>query len=47
MRKRDKLYYKIKHQPSQEKSRKLKTLKHLIQSQRRKAYWDYVDDLIT
>ena len=30
-----------------EKSRKLKTLKHLIQSLSRKAYWDYVEDLIT
>ena len=47
MRKRDKLYYKNKHQPSSEKSRKLKSLKHLIQSQSRKAYWDYVEDLIT
>ena len=47
MRKRDKLYYKNKHQPSTEISRKLKTLKHLIQSQRRKAYWDYVEALIT
>ena len=47
MRKRDKLYYKNKHQPSSEKSRKLKSLKHLIQSQSRKAYWDYVEDLIS
>ena len=47
MRKRDKLYYKNKHQPSSEKSCKLKSLKHLIQSQSRKAYWDYVEDLIT
>ena len=47
MRKRDKLYYKNKHQPSPEKSRKLKTLKHLIQSQSRKAYWDYVVHQIT
>ena len=47
MRKRDKLYYKHKHQPSSEKSLKLKSLKHLIQSQSRKAYWDYVEDLIT
>ena len=47
MRKRDKLYYKNKHQPSSEKSPKLKSLKHLIQSQSRKAYWDYVEDLIT
>ena len=47
MRKRDKLYYKNKHQPSPEKSRKLKTLKQFIQSQSRKAYWDYVEDLIT
>ena len=47
MRKQDKLYYKNKHQPSSEKSRKLKSLKHLIQSQSRKAYCDYVEDLIT
>ena len=45
MRKRDKLYYKNSLPP--EKSRKLKTLKHLIQSQSIKAYWDYVEDLIT
>ena len=44
MRKWDKLYYKNKHLPSPEKSRRLKT--HLIQSQSRKAYWDYVKDLI-
>ena len=47
MGKRDKLYYKNKHQPSSEKSHKLKSLKHLIESQSRKAYWDYVEDLIT
>ena len=47
MRKRDKLYYKNRRQPSPEKSHKLKSLKHLIQSLSRKAYWDYVDDLIT
>ena len=47
MRKRDKPYYKDKHQPSSEKSRKLKSLKHLIQSQSRKVFWDYVEDLIT
>ena len=47
MRKRDKLYYKNRRQPSPEKSHKLKSLKHLIQSLSRKAYWDYVEDLIT
>ena len=47
MRKRDKLYYKNKHQPSPEKSCKLKPLKHFIQNQSRKAYWDNVEDLIT
>ena len=46
MRKRDKLYYKNRRQPSPEKSHKLKSLKHLIQSLSRKAYWDYVKDLI-
>ena len=47
MRKRDKLYFKNRHQPSPEKKpHKLKSLKHLIQSMRRK-YWDYVEDLIT
>ena len=42
-----KLYFKNRHQPSPEKSHKLKSLKHLIQSMSRKAYWDYVEDLIT
>ena len=42
MRKQDKLYYKNRRQPSPEKSHKLKSLKHLIQS--RKAYWNYVED---
>ena len=34
-----------RHQPS-EKTHKLKSLKHLIQSMSRKAYWEYVEDLI-
>ena len=36
-----------RHQPSPEKTLRLKSLKHLIQSMSRKAYWDYVEDLVT
>ena len=39
--------YKNRCRPSPEKSHKLKSLNHLIKSLSRKAYWDYVDDLIT
>ena len=35
-----------RHQHSLEKTHKLKSLKHLIESMSRKAYWDYVEDLI-
>ncbi|MCG7878228.1 MAG: endonuclease/exonuclease/phosphatase family protein, partial [Candidatus Thiodiazotropha endolucinida] len=47
MRKRDKLFLKNRHQPSSERLKKYKSLKHHIQSLSRKAYWDYVEDLIT
>ena len=46
MRKRNKLYFRNKHQHTPRKITKIKSLKHHIQSLSRMAYCDYVEDLI-
>ena len=46
MRKRDKLYAKQKKSKSPSQTTKYKNLKHQIQKETRRAYWEYVENII-
>ena len=47
IRKRDKLYKKMKRKPATSANKHYKNIKHLVQRKIRQAYWSYVEDIIS
>jgi hypothetical protein len=47
IRKRDRWYRRRKKSGNQQEAKKYKTLKQVTQRQLRKAYWSYIEDIVT